>query len=274
VTDPDSLERLAQEHPITSIIHAAALTPRSHEDEVARGRSVLDVNFMGTVNLLQLALSLPALTRFVYVSSTSVYGAWLTRDRLVEDLPLAPEGLYSIAKYASELTCSEWSRLYGLDIVSVRLGSVYGPWERITAGRTRMSTVYEVVHHALAGHEIKINGLEESTDWVHAHDVAMGIVLLLDAPTLHHRVYNLGSGVIHSAGDILTTLATIRPQTKYRVVTEQEANICIDRGYQETETDLSRIIAYTGFRPRYSLHDGLAHYVGWLQGAREALATK
>lgn len=264
VTSQTALEKLVDRYTITGIIHAAAVTPRSTEEEASRGRSIIDVNFAGTMNVLHLARSLPSLVRIVYVSSTAVYGSWLTCTKLVEDLPLAPQDLYSIAKYASELACARWSQLYELDIVSARLTSVYGPYEHTTSSRKRMSTVHEVVHHALVGEKIRINGLEESTDWIHAYDVALGITHLLEARTLNHQVYNLGSGITHSAGDILRAVVAILPQTRFEVVPEEEANVRIDPQYQETNTDIGRIAADTCFQARYPLREGLAQYIEWL----------
>ena len=84
---------------VDKIVHAAVFTGILPEIEKARSRSIVDINLMGTTNLLELASQL-SVDRFVYVSSGSVYGDGPGLDEVLhEDTPPNPRRLYAIGKY-------------------------------------------------------------------------------------------------------------------------------------------------------------------------------
>src|SRR5687767_4551349 len=74
VTDRARLAEVAERHGVTSVIHAAAITPRVDRERREPDR-IVDVNLGGTVNSLEVARHLPNLRRFVYVSSVAVWGS-------------------------------------------------------------------------------------------------------------------------------------------------------------------------------------------------------
>ena len=124
---------------IDKIIHAAVFTGILPEIERGRSRSIVDINLMGTTNLLELARR-QSVDRFVYVSSGSVYGdAPGLEEVLHEDTPPNPRSLYAIGKYTSELLTRRYGELHGFQTASVRLGGPYGPMERVTGHRANQS---------------------------------------------------------------------------------------------------------------------------------------
>lgn len=92
-------------------------------------------------------------SRFVYVSSIALYGNTAhCAEKLTEDMTnLMPQTLYEISKFASEKIALRYKALYGLDLTSVRLGDVFGPWERPTGVRNLMSAPYQTLKMAIQG---------------------------------------------------------------------------------------------------------------------------
>jgi UDP-glucose 4-epimerase len=264
VRDLALLQQIVGDHNVDRVVHAATITPGGAERERELCDAIVAVNLLGTVNVLKMVRSLPSVRRMIYISSTAVYGSILEEGRVTEDDPVAPKGLYAITKYASELMARRWGQLFKLDVVSVRLSSVYGPMERATSSRNRLSAVHAFARLGLEGKPIRVNALSYQTDWIHVWDVGRAIVELLKAPSLSHTTYNVSAGVPHSVGEVLEAFAECLPQMTYSVVAEQESDIWLDPGYQEGPTDNSRLCSDLGFQLQYPLTKGLRQYVRWL----------
>ena len=134
---------------VDRFVHGAAITP-TPEVEKADPRRIIDVNLMGTVNLLEAARQVGA-RRFVFTSSSGVYAPVTCQasSSLTEDSPVQAGGLYSICKLACEAILERYQGLFGLSTVTGRMASIYGPMERATATRRRPSTIYSLVRACL-----------------------------------------------------------------------------------------------------------------------------
>jgi nucleoside-diphosphate-sugar epimerase len=268
VGDLASLDAIWARHHPTHVVHAAAITPTA-DMERTMAPTIVQANLMGTVNVLE-AVRRGGARRVAYVSSAAVYGEYDEAVAIDEAMPVKPWGLYGISKDASEKLCAYHAHLHGTDVVALRVGWVYGPMERPMAGsRLSMSLAYECVRLALAGEEIRLAHLDHVRDWIHAEDLGRAVLAVLDAPALHHRVYNLAGdrGITHRA---LLGALDRSVRTRYRQVPEAEANVP-PRQTQKRRGPLSiaRLLADTAYRPRFSLDDGLRQYVGWVQAERQ-----
>ncbi len=170
------LRQVEAQNPIDKIVHAAVFTPsRAGNMETERSRDIVNINIEGTVNLLDLASS-ATLKRFLYVSSEAVYGDPPTGVALVnEDAPLRPRNLYAVSKHASELLTRRYGELHGFETASVRLSYPYGPMERITGHRTRMSLIYKGTGNLVRGEPIVVEDRTQGRDYTFVGDVAAGI---------------------------------------------------------------------------------------------------
>lgn len=262
---------------ITYVVHGATLTPHPYraddgsirDPEREGSRRILDVNIMGTVEVLEWVRSLRNLRRFLYVSTGSVYGDEGPRT---ENAPLPemgyvdPTTLYGISKFASELVVQRYGQLFGLPVVSVRLSSVYGPMDRETPSRHVRSVPWLVTHLALSGEELRVSAHDGVGDWIHAEDVAEAITRLLRAPSLLHTVYNVAHGRAETIQTLLEITAekvafTARPSSK------NDANVVCDPGRRQGQWgayDISRLRDELGWTPaplRQRMHD----YIDWLR---------
>ena len=268
VTDRATWNRLPAPHDITYLAHAAAVTSinRHVVQSGLRGAvPALGVNIMGVAEALAFADQLPGLRRFVNLSSGSVYanhGRQAPGQPLPEDGNVAPDGWYAVSKYAGELLVSE-AAVGGLPAVSVRLSGVFGPMDRTTPARAVDCVPKRMAHAARDGRTLRLAGLNAVGDWIHAGDVASGVMALLECAAPRHPVYNIAAGQVTT----LAELAQLVPNLNWHESGPQEADIIAD----ETRTggrwgayDISRMVADTGWRPR-ALGDAVLDYANWLK---------
>ena len=84
--------------------------------------------------------------RIVNLSSVGALGAAAfpaTADPLTESMAADPQSLYGLTKFAGERACARLAALWGLDVRSVRLSAVFGPWERATPARSTLSPQFQ-----------------------------------------------------------------------------------------------------------------------------------
>jgi UDP-glucose 4-epimerase len=244
---------------VTHVVHGATITSSADESLVR------DVNVGGTVAVLDWAQKLAALRRVVYVSSGAVYGDSGTTagQKLVsEDHALAPSTPYADSKVSAERITNDRRERAGLDAVSVRLSSVYGPMDRRTPARTVESIPFTVARTAARGERITVDSLDGRGDWIHAGDVADALVALLIAPRLRHPVYNVAYGQLATVGELLRVAGL-----EYSIVAPERAALRCGRwrrGPAWGAYDTARLRSELGWRPT-PLADAFADYVGWLR---------
>jgi UDP-glucose 4-epimerase len=239
--------------PVDAVVHAAAVTP-TPEFEARDPQRVVAANLLGTLEVLRYARQAGA-RRFVYVSSSGVYGETDPASPLRESHPVQRTTLYAMTKYAGEQVVAA-NAGKGLEAASVRIAAPYGPMERPTGSRTVMSVIHALVRTAVAGETVRLAGADVARDWTHAADIAQAIRLLLEAPALAHPCYNVSSGVAIPLRCAADALARIAPPFSWQPAPPGEASIDGARASRRGPLDIARIRA-VGFAPRYGLDDGL-----------------
>jgi nucleoside-diphosphate-sugar epimerase len=284
VTRPGTWQSALDHAGITHIVHGATITPLSRgtasearrEPEAENPARIIDVNVMGTVAILEWARAAPGLRRFIYVSSGAVYkhhGPDRPGEPLPEDGYVMPRRLYGISKLASELITERYGDLFGLSTTSVRLSSVYGTMDRVTASRNFRHVPNRLAHMALDGvKQVRVNTVAAVGDYIHAEDVASGIHSLLLAPALRYSSYNIAQGSTATIGDMVGWIAERIPGFHAEVTAPEDADILQDpslSGGMWGAYDISRIHAETGWQPR-PLREALFGYMDWIAGERTA----
>ncbi|MDA1128078.1 MAG: NAD(P)-dependent oxidoreductase [Chloroflexi bacterium] len=267
IVDPVSVESLANSHFIDKIVHAAVYTVNRQALEIERSRDVVAINIEGTANLLELART-QQVKRFIYVSSGAVYGTALPGNQtLNEDTPPAPENLYGITKFSSEMITRRYGELHGISTASVRLSTPYGPMERVTGHRAVMSVFYDWTGRVVRGESITLADLdgdmEQGRDYTYITDIAEGLRAVLDAPSLAHGLYNITAGVWVTFREILDRVIELSPST--HVVSPVVPHV--QPVYSRGPLSGHRLFDDLGWTPRYDLRAGLAEYLDWRKDA-------
>jgi UDP-glucose 4-epimerase len=277
VRDPSGWSAELDRHEITEVVHGATVTPISRgsaeearvQPEALMPAKIVEVNLMGTVQLLEWARQSKQVRRFVYVSSGSVYrhhGPDWSREALPEDGYVAPLTLYGISKFAAEMVVNRYADLFGLSAASVRLSSIYGPMDRATESRNFRHVPNRVAQMALDGVVIRPNSLEPIGDYLHSVDAARAIHALVQAPQLRYRHYNVASGVAVSIGEIIGWAAEKVPGVRHEVSTGEAANVIQDpnlSGGMWGAYDIARLERDTAWRPRPA-REAFHDYMDWL----------
>ncbi len=191
VTDSAAVAAVVQPD-IDLVVMGAAITA-GRERDAQMPAAILQVNLLAQVPILD-AARVAGVRRVVNLSSAAAYGAAGERvDELAEETPGEPVGLYAITKWASERVGARLGDLWGIDIVSLRLSGVFGPWERATGVRDTLSPHCQILAAATAG-EAAILPRAGLRDWIYAPDVADAVLAVAGASRLGHGVYNVSTG--------------------------------------------------------------------------------
>ena len=244
------------EHDIKLIVHAAVFTGLFLDIEAGRSKDIIATNVMGTTNVLEVARKL-SVQRFLYVSSIAVYGDYQPDQILTEESISYPRTLYAITKYLSELLVRRYGELHGFPTVSVRLGSPYGPMERVTSHRANQSLLKEWTGNIIRGEPIEVGDRSARRVFSYVRDIAGGIHAILAAPSLSYGVYNISTGEQKTLEEIISALRDLYPGLK---ITDKPIT-----GHPQIGNvmEMQRLINDVGFHPRYDLRSGLEEYMSW-----------
>ena len=250
--DKHDIRRAIMSHRPERIIHLAALPiadlSNTHSEEALS--SILN----GTVNILEVMRDVDYIERFVYASSSMVYGDFTYRPA-DEDHPKNPKDVYGGTKLAGEVLTQSFGRRYGIEYTIIRPSAVYGP----TDVNRRVSQIF--VENAIKGIPLELHdGGESSLDFSYVKDVAHGFVLATFSERAKNQTYNITRGEGRSLREFVDILRTIIPDIK---VVETAADIFRpSRG----SMDISKARKELAYDPSYSLEDGLKEYVDFVKG--------
>lgn len=265
VCDGAHLRAVMKDHNVTKVIHGAAITA-GIERERAQPHPVIQVNLVGTLELLEAALA-HGVQRVVQLGTGSVYGAKVKTDGTLDpDLdPAVPDSLYGITKYAAERLACRYRAMRGLDVSVARLGVVFGRWEYDTGVRDTLSLAYHLVRLAQRGEAARLAPVLPN-DWVYSRDVARAVALLLEAPTLQHDIYQIGTGQTWSATNWCELLISRFPHFSYETVsTAEDANIGRATPSPRPPFSIDRLRSEVGYNPVYNAEAALNDYLDWLE---------
>jgi nucleoside-diphosphate-sugar epimerase len=210
-------------------------------------------NVTGTQRLLAAVRNAGKLRRFIYASTSSVYGLFSAGD---ETLPTRPVSPYGVTKLAGEHLCQAHAQAFGLPLVVLRYFSVYGPRQRPDMG------YYLFIKALLGGSTITVfgDGMQVRGN-TYIADCVAATVATVQAPV--GEIYNLGGGETASVWDIIRKLETI---TGKSAKTVQQPGRLGDQRY--TQADTTKLLRHLGWKASTSLDDGLRRQVEWQKSLR------
>lgn len=254
ILDTARLHDVIREHRIEAVAHTAAVI--SQTDGAADPEWMYRINVTGTLSVLEAVRA--ARLRMVSVATATLYGMHPDLHPLTEDARPDPVGIYDTTKLMAETLAITYHKVYGLDIVAVRPGYVYGPGN---------STGGYMLDRVFAGEAIdQPIGADLPMDVTYVKDLARGIYLAMTVRPLVHRIFNITGGVLRRRGEVAQLVRQFVP----------DAQIHLGPGIPPTAhlrgpSDLTRSRDELGYVPRYSLEEGMADWFAWLQrqaGAR------
>lgn len=245
--DKGDIRRVILEYSPEIIIHLAALPIAdlsfTHTEETIS--SILN----GTVNILDTIREVDLVDRFVYASSSMIYGDFIEVPAH-EDHPKAPKDIYGGTKLAGEILTETYGRRYGIKYTIIRPSAVYGP----TDVNRRVSQIF--LENAFKGEKLILHGGGETNlDFTYVEDVAQGFVLAALSPEGENQVFNITRGEGRTLKDYVDILKSYFPNL--------ETEIMPLEFYRPKRGALSikKAVRLLGYAPKYSLEDGIKKYI-------------
>jgi len=205
VRDRDAIKALVADAPPDAVIHLAAQS--SVPDAFRDPGATLEVNIVGTLNLLQALHGVAFRGRMLYVGTGDVYGRVDEADLPVtESHPPAPRNPYSVSKLAAEALCRQWTMTEGMNIVLAR------PFNHIGRGQSARFVVSDFASQIAAIKRGKRDSfvvagdVDVTRDFTDVRDVVLAYFALLDAGSTG-EIYNVCSGQERSIRFVLGRLA-------------------------------------------------------------------
>jgi UDP-glucuronate 4-epimerase len=259
ICDPENLRSVfARVHP-ELVIHLAARA--GVRPSIEQPRVYEQVNVSGTVNLLELCREF-SVKKFIFGSSSSVYGATsnapFSEDH-VEGRPISP---YAATKLSGELFCYTYAHLFAIPAVCLRFFTVYGPRQRPDLA------IHKFIAQMEAGKPIPVFGDGTSgRDYTHVHDIVAGILAALEyqfppSCRVPFEVFNLGNSHPVTLRELLELLESA---TGRKAIREQKPMQPGD--VPLTWADISKAGRLLGYHPKVILETGLNDFVSWYRAA-------
>jgi UDP-glucose 4-epimerase len=252
VADRSAMDALVDSVRPTHVFHLAAYTHVGKSWH--RVDECVQTNVQGTVNLLQ-ALDGTGYTRFVNIGTSEIYGDIPVPFQ--EDKPVRPVSPYAATKYAAECLCRVFHEGHGWPIVMARPFNAYGP--RQTVDRI----IPEVIIRALRGQELKMTQGRQTREFNYVEDIVDGMIRCALVPGIEGELFNICCGDDVSIRTVTETIIKLLGdpiEPEFGALPDRPTEIWTMRG------DNTRARERLGWRPRWSLEDGLAKTIDWYRG--------
>jgi len=234
-------------HDIDVVYHLAAKV--SLPQSVLYPREYNDVNVGGTVALME-AMRALGTPRIVLASSGTIYGDQ-KRQPVDEQVPPDLRTPYAVSKLASEHYIFTLGRHYGIEAVALRIFNAYGPGQSLPPAYPPV--VPQFLNRIMLGGSLVVFGNGKQTrDYVYVADVVDALIAAGEQPHLDGEVINIGSGVETSVNDLIALIERVTGRRAHVLYNQEQSG-----GVQRLVADIEKAERLLGYRPQWTLEDGL-----------------
>jgi UDP-glucuronate 4-epimerase len=248
--ESDSVRSVFRREKVDVIVHLAARA--GVRPSIQHPQLYYDTNVIGTLHLLEEA-RLTGVERFIFASSSSVYGASKTVP-FSEDQHLTQTlSPYAATKIGGEFLCSTYSHLFQMRVVALRFFTVYGPRQRPDLA------IHQFTRRIYAGQPIDQFG-DGSTrrDYTYIDDVIQGTMAALDYGGPLYDFFNLGESQTIQLRELISAIENaVGKKAKINKLPEQPGDMPL------TYADISKARKLLGYNPTTKLSEGLPRFVDW-----------
>ncbi len=255
--DGKKVAALFQKEKFDTIFHLAARA--GVRPSIQQPQLYYDTNVAGTLHLLEGART-TGIGRFIFVSSSSVYGA-AKKVPFSEDEHLTQTlSPYAATKIAGEFLCSTYSHLYKLRIVALRYFTVYGARQRPDLA------IHQFTRKIQAGEPIDQFGDGTTRrDYTYIDDIIQGTMAALKYDGPMFDIFNLGESETIQLKDLILAIEeALGKKAKINRLPEQPGDMPL------TCADISKARKLLGYDPKTKFEDGLPKFVDWFLKSRAA----
>jgi nucleoside-diphosphate-sugar epimerase len=244
------------------VLHQAAIpsVPRSVKDPLTSNRANVD----GTLNMLVAARD-AGVRRLIFAGSSSAYGNTPTLPKH-EEMPTNPLSPYALQKVIGEQYLQMFTRLYGLETVSIRYFNVFGPRQDPTSPYSGVISVFATA--LLQNRPPTIFGDGEQTrDFTYVANVVDGVLRACDAPGASGQIVNVATGGRISLNQLFESMRRLIGADVRPTYADARAG-----DVRDSQADIRLAQQVLGYEPIVSFEDGLQRTVDWYRTAQRAVA--
>jgi NAD dependent epimerase/dehydratase len=251
IRDPHYCKMITKD--VDIVFHLAALIaiPYSY----VAPSSYVDTNITGTLNIIQASLE-NNVKRVIHTSTSEVYGTaqYVPIDELH---PLQPQSPYSASKIGADSMAMSFYNSFELPVTIVRPFNTYGPRQ---SARAVIPTIITQV--ANGAKEIKLGDVTPTRDFNYVEDTCRGFVTVAKSEKTIGEVINIGSNYEISVKDTLELIKELM-NSDVEFITDEQRIRPKNSEVQRLWCDNTKINKLTGFKPKYSIKEGLAKTIEW-----------
>jgi nucleoside-diphosphate-sugar epimerase len=254
VLDMDAVRKAVEG--VDYLVHLAAIA--GVDSVLSMPVTTMEVNILGTFNVLQAARECANLKRFVDFSTSEVFGVYAYKVREGDITSLGAVGearwTYAVSKLATEHLAHNYHRQYGMPTLSIRPFNIYGP------GQVGEGAIHRFIVQALKGEDITIhNDGSQIRAWCYVDDIVDGILATLERPEAVGQAFNIGNPrsvvTIHNLAHQIMRLSSSRSRVVHVPFTSADVELRIP--------DIAKARELLGFDPQIDLEEGLLRTIEW-----------
>jgi NAD dependent epimerase/dehydratase len=217
--------------------------------------SYVDTNVKGTLNVCQAALE-NGCQKMIHTSTSEVYGTarYVPID---ESHPLQPQSPYSASKIGADMMAMSFYNTFNLPVIIARPFNTYGPRQSARAVIPAMITQIKNGQK-----EISLGDLSPTRDFSYVEDTCRGFLALASCDEAIGQIVNVGSNTEISIGDTLNLIKSIM-QIEVLSKTDQQRIRPENSEVFRLWSDNAKIEQLTGFKPTFTLRQGLEKTIDW-----------
>src|SRR3954454_1360615 len=245
------------------VLHQAAIpsVPRSVKDPITSNRANVD----GTLNVL-VASRDARVRRLVFAGSSSAYGDTPTLPKR-EDMPSSPLSPYALQKVVGEQYLQLFTRLYGLETVSIRYFNVFGPRQDPSSPYSGVISVFAAALIENRSPTIFGDG-EQTRDFTYVANVVDGVLRACEAPAANGEVINVATAGRISLNELFRTMRDLIGASAEPTYEEGRAG-----DVRDSQADITKARAILNYEPIVSFEEGLRRTVEWYRTAGAATSA-
>jgi UDP-glucuronate 4-epimerase len=250
-------ERL-ESYDFEAVIHLAAQAGVRYSLE--NPRAYLDSNILGFQSVLDFTES-QSIHRFVYASSSSVYGKSSKQPFSESQACNNPESYYAATKKANEMMAHSYYQTKQVSSIGLRFFTVYGPW-----GRPDMAP-YLFANAAFRGEGIRVyNHGNQKRDFTYIDDIVEGIFLSVKEfnTVKGAEVFNIGYGSPTGLMDFISEIESATGKELKKTYIEAQLG-----DVEVTYANTRKLKSTFGYSPKIGLTEGVLKFIEWFQSYHE-----
>jgi len=232
------------------VIHLAAIPIHKASNQFSE--EAIQINLNGTVTILECLRQAPSVKRFIFTSSSFIYGDF-DYEPADENHPSRPIDIYGGTKLSGEILTTAFGKKFGMEYTIIRPSAVYGP----TDANRRVTQI--LIDAALSGKPLTLHdGGQERIDFTYVKDTAHGFVLAALSDKANNETFNITRGEGKSVKEFAEVIRKRIPGLSMQIKPSDERRP--KRGALDN-TKAKKILEY---EPVYDIEKGVNEYIDFI----------